>query len=110
MKKWIALLLCLCLAAGLVPAPAEGAPFTVRTYPLWDDFGQVGTLDLRFYEDKPNIAYIGIRAYMAALLEVDLTVTAQGDGTTLLTHPNGTALTADPAAGTVYAENWSGFR
>ena len=110
MKKWIALLLCLCLAAGLVPAGAEDAPFTVRTCPLRDDDGEIGTLDLRFYADKPNIAYIGIRAYMAALLEVDLTVTAQGDGTTLLTHPNGTSLIADPAAGTVYAENWSAFQ
>ena len=110
MKKWIALFLCLCLAAGLVPALAEDAPFTVRTYPLWEDDRQVGTLDLRFYADKPDTAYIGIKAYMAALPEVDLTVTAQEDGTMLLTHPNGSALKADPASGTIYAGNWSVFQ
>lgn len=110
MKKLIALFLCLCLTAGLVPALAENAQFTVRTYPLWDDDSQIGTLDLRFYAEKPNIAYIGFKAYMATLQELDLSVTAQEDGTLLLTHPNGTALKADPAAGTIYAENWTGFQ
>ena len=110
MKKWIALFLCLCLAAGLVPALAEGGQFTVRTYPLWDDYSQIGSLDLRFYSDKPNIAYIGIKTYMATLQKLEITVTAQEDGSILLSHPNGTAIKADPAAGTIYAENWSGFQ
>ena len=77
MKKMIALFLCLCLTVGLVPALAENAQFTVRTYPLWDDYSQIGTMDLRFYADKPNIAYIGIKTYMAEVQKLDLSVTAQ---------------------------------
>lgn len=110
MKKMIALFLCLCLTAGLVPALAENAQFTVRTYPLWDDYSQIGTLDLRFYADKPNIAYMGIKAYMAEVQELDLSVTAQEDGSLLLTHPNGSTLKADPTAGTIVAEDWAAFQ
>ena len=72
MKKWIALFLCLCLAAELVPALAESTQFTVRTYPLWDDYSRIGSLDLRFYSDKPNIAYISIKTYMATLQKLEI--------------------------------------
>ena len=110
-KKSILITLLLCLVLAAVPVyGAEEAQFTVQTFPLRDDDSQIGNLDLRFYEDKPNIAYIGIKNYMATLQELDITVSAQEDGTLLLTHPNGTSIKADPAAGTIYAENWTVFQ
>ena len=111
MKKLIALFLCLCLTAGILPALAESAPsFTVQNTPITDGSSELGSLELRFYADTPNIAYIGIKAYMAWMLKQDVTVSAQEDGTWVITRANGRTLVANPSAGTLYAEDWASFQ
>lgn len=111
MKKLVSLLLCLGLVLGSMPALGEDAlPYTEQPTPLWVDNGQIGSLNLRFYADKPNIAYIGIKAYMAACQKLDVAVDPREDGTWTIAHPNGKTLVADPSAGTLYAEDWAGFQ
>lgn len=110
MKKLIALFLCLCLTAGILPALAESAPaFTVQSTPVSDGSSDVSSMDLRFYADAPNIAYAGIKAYIAEGLELNVTVTAQEDGTWIIANPNGKTLVADPTAGTILADDWAAF-
>ena len=111
MKKLIILCFCLCLTAGILPVPAEGAPtFTVQSTPVTNGISELESLDLRFYADTPNIAYVGIKAYMAWMLKEDVSVTSQPNGTWVIARANGTTLVADPSAGTLYAENWTGFQ
>ena len=111
MKKLIVLFLCLCLTAGILPALAESAPsFTVKNVPVTDGNSDLGSLDVRFYADTPNIPYIGIKAYMSWMLKLDVTVTAQEDGTWIITHPNGTTLVVNPSEGTLSAEDWARFQ
>ena len=111
MKKLIAIFLCLCLTAGLMPALAEDAqPFTVQSTPIRDDNGPIGSMDLRFYADTPNIAYMGIKAYMTEMEGAEIAVTAQEDGTWAISRPSGVSLTANPTAGTLYAEDWVSFQ
>lgn len=112
MKKMIILFLCLCLCltAGIFPALAESAPgFTVQNTPISDGSSDVSSMELRFYADAPNIAYAGIKAYIAEALDLDVTVAAQEDGTWIITNPNGKKLVADPAAGTIFADDWAAF-
>ncbi len=115
MKKLISLFLCLVLLAGILPAFAEGADgaaqaLTVQATPLLDENGQIGSLDLRFSADAPNIPYFGFKAYMAVMQETEVTVTSQEDGTWLIAKPDGNALVANPSAGTIYAEDWAAFQ
>ena len=111
MKKRIILCFCLCLTAGILPALAGSAPsFTVKNVPVTDGNSDLGSLDVRFYADTPNIPYIGIKAYMSWMLKLDVTVTAQEDGTWIITHPNGTTLVVNPSEGTLSAEDWARFQ
>lgn len=111
MKKMIALFLCLCLSAGMIQALAESSPaFTVKNTPISDGNARIGSIDLRFYADAPNIAYIGFKAYITEILHRDATVTAQEDGTWLIANKNGKTLVANPSAGTVFAEDFAGFQ
>lgn len=111
MKKLAAVLLCLGLMLGIMPALGENAqPYTVQPTALSDASGQIGSLDLRFYADRPHIAYIGIKAYMAENQGLDVAVEQQGDGTWIIARPNGKALVATPSLGTLYADDWAGFQ
>ena len=70
MKRLTALLLCLCMCAPFACVSARASSFAVVPTPLWDENGQIGSVDLRFYTDKPHVAYIGINAFMAAVNNV----------------------------------------
>lgn len=108
MKRLTALLLCLCMCMPFACVCAWASCAVVET-PLWDDNGQIGSMKLRFYTDKPRVAYAGIKAYMAAVGR-EVTVTPQEDGTWVVADPEGHTLTVDPAAGTAYTEDWNGFQ
>ena len=110
MKRLTALLLCLCMCAPFACVSARASSFAVAPTPLWDENGQIGSVDLRFYTDKPHVAYIGINAFMAAMTNEELTVTPQEDKTWLVANDHGYTLLVNPASGTVYAEDWNSFQ
>ena len=110
MKRLTALLLCLCMCAPFACVSARASSFAVAPTPLWDENGQIGSVDLRFYTDKPHVVYIGINAFMAAMTNEELTVTPQEDKTWLVANDHGYTLLVNPASGTVYAEDWNSFQ
>ena len=114
MKKLISLILCLCLMAGIVPVMAEnaveGSDYTVQTTGVWDKQEQVGSMDLRFYAAAPHVPYYGMKAYVAFMRNVDLTVTPKDGGIWEVANPNGSSLLVNPSAGTIDAADWAKFQ
>ncbi len=110
MKKATALFLALIMAfSALSFASAEETDFVVKNVPVLREGEQTGTMDLRFYAEAPHVPCMGIKAYMAFLMQVDLTVTEE-NGVWTLAHPNGSFLRADPAAGVITAPDWASFQ
>ena len=66
MKKLIALLLCICLAVGIVPVTAEknGPAFTEKAVPvIRESLESTETAVLRYYEDLPDIPYMNVAGF-----------------------------------------------
>lgn len=111
MKKTFSMLLVLALLLSVLPfAAAEQQEYTVQTVPLVDADRPAGTVDLRFYPAAPHVPYYGMKAYLAFLMGVDLTVAPQEDGTWTVTHPNGSYLRVKPAEGVILAPDWASFQ
>ena len=114
LKKLIALFLCLCLMAGIMPAvaenAAEGTDYTVQTTGVWDGQEQVGSMDLRFYSAAPHVPYYGMKAYVAFMRNVDLAVTSLDGGIWEVVNPNGSSVLVNPSAGTIDAADWARFQ
>ncbi len=110
MKKALSLILTLILILSAAPfTPAEEAAWTVRTVPVVRDGEADGTMDLRYYAAAPHVPYSGMKAYAAMMMNVDLTVTERDGGLWEVANPNGSAVLADPAAGTITAPDWARF-
>ena len=110
MKKTLALLLTLTLLLPVLsPAAAEEKEYTVQAAPLWEGDAQTGTLDLRFYPAAPHVPYYGMKAYLAFLMDIGLTV-AEDNGTWTVTHPNGSYIRVKPAEGAILAPDWAAFQ
>ncbi len=112
MKRLISLFLVLIMLLSVLSfASAEETGFTVVTTPVLQNGEQVTSLDLRFYPDAPHVACAGMKAYAAYLPGVELVVSSdQEAGVWTVTHPNGSAVVFDPAAGTMTAADWASFQ
>ena len=111
MKRLTALLLCLCMCMPFACVSARAAAScAVMEKPVWEDGRQIGSVKLRFYTDKPHVAYMGIKDFMAVMMDEEVTVTPQDDKTWLVANSRGYTLLVDPAAGTAYAEDWNNFQ
>ncbi|MCR4740319.1 MAG: hypothetical protein K5886_08690 [Lachnospiraceae bacterium] len=85
-------------------------PYTEREADLLSSSGEEnGKILLRFYENMPDIPYIGIAEYKKLVNHENITVEAK-DGYTVLTAEDGSVITADPEAGTLTSEQFAQFR
>ena len=109
MKRCFAFALILTLALGLLPTVrAEAALYTEKALPLYRENEAAGTVTLRFYEDAPNVARIGLTAF-ARLMRGQL-LTMEGDeNVRVFTDAQGGQATVDIAAGVLTAEDWNAF-
>ena len=69
----------------------------------------IAELDLRFYDETPNIPYLGMKEYAQLMMDMSLNVKDNGDGTYQVENPNGAKLICDPQQGTIFAEDWAAF-
>ena len=67
------------------------------------------TTTLRFYDEAPHVAYMGIREYFDLMLGGGLNVEEQGDGRYLLTNAAGAQAEVDTAKGVVSANDMPAF-
>ncbi len=111
MKKNLSLLLALIMMiSGISFTAAEGTDYTVQTTGVWTGQEQVGSMDLRFYPAAPHVPYYGMKAYVAFMRNVDLTVTPLDGGIWEVANSNGSSVLVNPAAGTVDAADWAKFQ
>ena len=111
MKKTLSLLLAvIMMISGISFAAAEKADFTVQTTGVWDKQEQVGSMDLRFYQAAPHVPYYGMKAYVAFMRNVDLTVKPLDGGIWEVANPNGSSILVNPSAGTIDAADWAQFQ
>ena len=111
MKKYVALLLALSLALGILPVSlAEDAGFVEREVPVILEDGGTDAIAVRFYPDQPNVPYIGLKAYSEYVGSNPLSCEKGADGTLVFTGAQGVKAVADPVAGTLSTDDWSGFR
>ena len=108
MKRIWTALICLALLLA-VSALAEGGyeERRVRLFRQGEDSGE--TLPLRFYEDFPSVPVMGLRAFYREFLEGELDFARTEEGVIELTTPVGARAVADPAAGTLWAEDMTAF-
>ena len=111
MKRTLAFLLALMMiGSAFFCAAAEAAGCTVRPTPVFANEEQIAELELRFYPEAPHVPYLGIKEYLAFLMQLDLTVEEENGGFWRVTRPDGSALLVNPAEGTVFADDWASFQ
>ena len=111
MKKILAFLLAALMTVSMMSFSFAGeGDCTVRPTPVMRNGERIGDLDLRFYPAAPHTAYYGIKDYLAFMYQVDATVSAGDGGVYTVTHPSGSFILADPAAGTIIAPDWAQFQ
>lgn len=103
-KTIIALMLAVCMLCPVIGF-AEAVP-TEKVVPFFTEAGEAGELTLRFYEETPNIPYMGISEYMTRIMDIPLTAEAGENGTLLLKNEMGGELLCDAAAGTITTPDW----
>ena len=114
MKKGIVAIIMFCLmlsgiSAYAADAAAEEAGYTAKMVSVFTNGQDEGELELRFYEGRPNIPYLGIGAYSQYMYQQPLTLQEKEDGTFALENRTGEELVFDPAAGTITIADWNGF-
>ena len=110
MKKGMLLLTALFMLVSPVSAAEAGAEaYTEKETSVFTAGEAAAPLILRFYEETPDIPYLGISAYSDYLRQQTLTLQENEDGTCSLVNDRGVQILCDAEAGTIYAEDWNGF-
>ena len=98
------LVLVVCLAV-FSACFAEAEPVE-KAFPLYTEAGEDGTLTLRFYEEAPNVPYMGINEYTSRIMELPMTLEKGEGGAVTLKNALGGELVCNIAAGTIYTPDW----
>ena len=91
------------------PANSGEPDFIVKETPVFRATLTDETVSLRFYEDQPNVPYMGISSYYAMMAPgTKMQVENKGDGIYLLTNETGSAI-ADVQKDTLSSDNIADF-
>ena len=120
MKKTVwALILALCLllsatgfaeTAGETAQPETAEPETFeseKTVTLHYESGEAVEVTLRFFEETPNVPYMGLHEFWTLVVKDPVTVEKNEDGTLTLKNSRGGELQCDAGAGTMTSPNWA---
>ena len=90
---------------------ADSAAYSEKDVPIFKDAATGETVELRFYEDMPNVAYIDIADYYHLYLpDKEMSVEESGTDTGVYTVVNATgSATVDTEAETISSDDMAGF-
>ncbi|MDO5703246.1 MAG: S41 family peptidase [Lachnospiraceae bacterium] len=91
------------------PAETETAKYTEKAVPLILDGEETAEPVLRFYEETPNVPYMGMSEFAGYMDRGPFTAESQEDGTVVLKNSIGAELRCDPDAGIITVEDWNAF-
>ena len=90
-------------------AAAVDAGYTTRQVPVYDGGEETGMVELRFYEEKPDVACIGLNEYFQMRRGYSVEVEKGDDGIYTIVSPGGGTALVDTNAGTIFSEAWPVF-
>ena len=111
MKKLLSLLamiLCVCMPA-CAGETESSTGFSEKGVPVILEGEDVGELTLRFYDETPNVPYLGISAYADFMKLHELTLHEEENGTFVLENEIGEDLVCDPEADVITIADWNRF-
>ncbi len=100
MKKAVVLMTVLCMLLCAAGVAEE------KSTVLYEDGAVTGEIRLCWFEELPNIPYMGIREYAEYILGIPLSMETGADGVVTLRNAQGGELRCDPAAGTISTPDW----
>ena len=109
-KGWVlfVMILCICLPA-YADETESSTDFSEKIVKVLKEGKEDGELSLRFYNETPNVPYMGIDEYSQYMKQQPLTMTENGDGTFVLENEIGEELVCDPDAGVITIADWNRF-
>ena len=111
MKKGIIvlmLILCMCIPVS-ADETESSTGYSEKDVTVLTDGKEAGELTVRFYDDTPNIPYLGISEYSEYLKHQPLKMEENKDGTFKLENGIGEEMLFDPDEGTITVADWNGF-
>ena len=109
-KSFLSCTMMLCMVFSLsAAAMADGADFTEKTVTVYNEGIEDGEFALRFYNETPNVPYMGICEYSELMKHQPLTLRENEDGTCVVSNETGEELFCDAANGLITVNNWGGF-
>ena len=109
MKKFCLLITLLACVVLVLSASAEGSGFVEEAVRVLASGEEDGTLPLRFYDEVPDVPYMGVRTYSLYMKQQPLSLQEKGDGVCALVNEAGVELLCDPQAGVITAPDWNAF-
>lgn len=108
-RKWFGGLCLLCMMAAFsFAATADGAGYVEKETKVVKDGEETDELVLRFYEETPNVPYMGFNEYSRYMEQRPLTLREE-DGLVILENEIGEQLQCDAEAGVITIEDWNRF-
>ena len=117
MKKVLLLLMCLILAGFSAYAgetepgsrDTENAGFTEKMVKVFKEGEEAGELCLRFYEETPNVPYMGIGEYSLYVKQQPMTLREEKEGSFVMENGIGAELFCNPGTGKITVPDWNRF-
>ena len=101
-KSFLSCTMMLCMVFSLsAAAMADGADFTEKTVTVYNEGIEDGEFALRFYNETPNVPYMGICEYSELMKHQPLTLRENEDGTCVVSNETGEELFCDAANGLI---------
>ena len=98
-----------CTTSASTARAAEKNAYTVKDVQVFDGEPTDQRVTLRFYEEAPHVAYMGIGAYYDLMMGGGLTIKDNGDGTFTMTNRAGAEAVADIGKGLVTIKDLPAF-
>ncbi len=115
-KRKIRFLLTFVFAAALVfafafclAACAQEPGYSERSVKVFSDGEEAGELSLRFYDETPNIPYMGMNEYAQFLGRPPFSARKSKEGTCELENWNGASLICDAKEDRIFVQDWNAF-
>ena len=109
-KSFLICTMILCMSLSLsAAAMADEADFTEKTVTVYNQGIEDGELALRFYNETPNVPYMGICEYSELMKHQPLTLMENEDGTCVVSNEIGEEIFCDAENGLITVNNWGAF-
>ena len=102
------LAMCMVTVFSAAAAAADGEAYTEKMTTVMKDGEEAGELPLRFYEETPNVPYMGMNEYSQLMKQQPLTLKEE-DGMVILENGIGEEIRCDVEGGVITVNDWNRF-